>query len=182
MIDSNDEPRDDESRGSFVGKDRACRVGEFFKGWRRKAGLVTLAMACVLAVGWSRSYLATDALNIPTREFTIQVLASVNGSLVWGGLDGRKSKFIPNIHVWDTREANGIHDTLILGQQQFRWLGFEVVDFNERYYGRKTQPNATVYHAYWIIRYWSLVPPLTLLSAWLILGKPRKAKSPSTHG
>lgn len=28
----------------------------------------------------------------------------------------------------------------------------------------------------WIIPYWSLVLPLTLLSAWLILVKPRKAK------
>ena len=33
-------------------------MGEFFRGWRRKAGLVTLAMACLLATGWMRSYVA----------------------------------------------------------------------------------------------------------------------------
>ena len=29
----------------------------------------------------------------------------------------------------------------------------------------------------WVIPYWLLVLPLTLLSAWLILAKPRKAKA-----
>lgn len=29
---------------------------EFFKGWRRKVGCVTLLMALLLAVGWVRSY------------------------------------------------------------------------------------------------------------------------------
>ena len=28
---------------------------EFFRGWRRKVGVVTLAMACVFMVGWVRS-------------------------------------------------------------------------------------------------------------------------------
>ena len=38
-------------------------------------------------------------------------------------------------------------------------------------YGRETE--------LWCIPYWSLILPPTLLSAWLILGKPRKAKGVS---
>ena len=35
---------------------------EFFRGWRRKTGLATLAMACVLTVLWMRSHLVQDEL------------------------------------------------------------------------------------------------------------------------
>lgn len=33
-------------------------MGDFFRGWRRKLGVVTLAMACVLASAWLRSFSA----------------------------------------------------------------------------------------------------------------------------
>ena len=39
-------------------------MGEFFKPWRRKLGIVTLVLACVFMGGWVRSYSAHDALNI----------------------------------------------------------------------------------------------------------------------
>ena len=154
-------------------------MGEFFKGWRRKIGLVTLALAMVLMCGWFRSYSASDWLSIHTGEFTIQSLASMDCSLVWGGIDGRESKFVPNIHMWHTGEAISIDDDRLHkdGRQRFRWLGFEVVDFYEEYYvGDMQPPLATVRSTIWIFPYWSLVLPLTLLSAWLILMKPRKAK------
>ena len=32
----------------------------FFKDWRRTIGCVTLAMACVFAIGWLRSFSVTD--------------------------------------------------------------------------------------------------------------------------
>lgn len=31
-------------------------MGDFFRGWRRKLGGITLAMACVLASAWVRSF------------------------------------------------------------------------------------------------------------------------------
>ena len=30
-------------------------MGEFFHGWRRKVGIVTLVIACVFMAGWVRS-------------------------------------------------------------------------------------------------------------------------------
>ena len=38
-------------------------MGEFFKGWRRKAGLVMLAMACLLSLAWLRSYEKNDRID-----------------------------------------------------------------------------------------------------------------------
>ena len=38
-------------------------MGEFFQGWRRKAGLVTLAMACWLARRWGRHTWCVETLT-----------------------------------------------------------------------------------------------------------------------
>lgn len=52
-------------RGYF--SNRACSVSEFFKGWRRKAGLVTLAVACLLTVGWMRSLMRIDEIVLASH-------------------------------------------------------------------------------------------------------------------
>ena len=37
-------------------------MGDFFHGWRRKVGCVTLVMACALALHWAGSY---STVNLP---------------------------------------------------------------------------------------------------------------------
>ena len=49
---------------------------EFFQGWRRKVGVVTLVMACVLTAGWVRSFLIRDILSI--NVFPQQIAAESN--------------------------------------------------------------------------------------------------------
>ena len=64
-------------------------MGEFFKGWRRKVGVVTLAMALVFMGGWVRSLVIDDFMEFPfaddslspTQE-TFSGLATRNQSLV----------------------------------------------------------------------------------------------------
>src|SRR5262245_25775563 len=36
---------------------------EFFKGWKRKLGVVTLGLACAFAAGWVRSYSEFDKIE-----------------------------------------------------------------------------------------------------------------------
>ena len=36
---------------------------EFFKGWRRKMGCVTLLMVCALMGAWARSYSVFDSMQ-----------------------------------------------------------------------------------------------------------------------
>ena len=38
-------------------------MGDYFHGWRRKIGVVTLVMACVFAAGWVRSHWIADILQ-----------------------------------------------------------------------------------------------------------------------
>ena len=40
---------------------------EFFKGWRRKTGCVTLVMACVFALAWLTSVNGFEFLRLPNR-------------------------------------------------------------------------------------------------------------------
>ena len=51
------------------------------------------------------------------------------------------------------------------------FFGHQTIQFAQPvFWTSRTVVMATI----WIIPYWSLVIPLTLLSAWLILGKPRR--------
>ena len=118
-------------------------MGEFLKGWRRKAGLVTLALACVLTAGWMRSYVVFDdqmSLDVPFGS--PRIVWSIGG-YVCSAPDGPR--------------ATPIESDLP-----------SILDMQIRV-GRPTMADV-------VIPYWSLVLPLTLLSAWLILGKPRKVK------
>ena len=118
-------------------------MGEFFKGWRRKAGLVTLVMVCLLTAWWMRSYVRVDVLLIQKSQ-RYHNLGSHRGHLYW--ISPRRTA--PDAISWhsgDTEYARGLRNDQVL-------------------------PDTA-------IPYWSLVLPLTLLSAWLILVKPRKAKA-----
>lgn len=42
---------------------------EFFKGWRRKVGCVTLAAACLFVAGWVRSTVVDDYVTAFNRSF-----------------------------------------------------------------------------------------------------------------
>ncbi len=53
---------------------------EFFNGWRRKVGVATLLMACVLMGFWS---LSCDGENIVTVIWNGQRWISLEQSLFW---------------------------------------------------------------------------------------------------
>src|SRR4051794_18578529 len=57
-------------------------MGEFFRGWRRRAGCIGLVMACAACGAWIRSYYALDTVTFPFqgRQHTI---FSVDGLIIW---------------------------------------------------------------------------------------------------
>ena len=158
-------------------------MGEFFKGWRRKAGLVTLAMACLLMVGWLRSSVVLDWFTIGYDAPNSHVVDSGSGCIGWVRIfDTRSEKqwtggfCLPEMS-WMTR----------INSSENRWLGVTGWDDvpNERFvwryrcagfeFGEVEKDSIEMSIA--VIPYWSLVLPLTLLSARLIFAKPRKAKA-----
>ena len=139
---------------------------EFFHGWRRKTGGVSLVLALVLWCGWVRS----------SREF--HCLAVTNHIIIQSH-KGRLTLFRDHydsgkaVWWWHGESTDEQYDPLEAeGGVTIDWRrSFAGVTFGAYTVKDGLQPVRTdVYD----VRYWSLVLPLTLLSAYLLLWKPRK--------
>lgn len=153
-------------------------MGDFFHGWRRKAGLTTLAMACLLAVAWMRSRVYGDFITFDRGDRTNQFLASFQGGIKWirSSHESVVAPTIPPRFLFSIRfvaESDESLQPIFAGQintgWEWQWRGFGFVC------GKAVVSGYIV--SVWKVPYLSLVSPLTLLSAWLILIKPRPAKA-----
>ncbi|MDB5347284.1 MAG: hypothetical protein JWP89_5661 [Schlesneria sp.] len=140
----------------------------FFHGWRRKAGVITLAMACVVTCGWLRGRTHIDVVDYSMRFTTVSITSSRRG-VMWES-DTRPSEY-PNEasgFQYNVYEEHGWYEPhfLQIEGHVFGFAGF-------LFYWRETTADVvggTLVNA----PYWSIAVPLTLLSAYLIIWKPRK--------
>jgi len=107
-------------------------MGEFFKGWRRKTGVVTLVMACVFTGGWVRSYRG-DYFQLFSRTFF-----SNDGAIAEIG--------------WGRPPSDDRHPFA----------------------------SSSMHFEKWRCPYYLTTVPLTLLSVYLLLARPRVAKPQKT--
>lgn len=107
-------------------------MGDFFKPWRRKIGVLTLVIACVLAMRWAASYGHGEQFI-----FIISGFESKNGYVHLVRYDRTQSVQAGKSVYLDTGALN--------------------------------------------LPYLSIVIPLTLLSAYLLLSKPRGAMNQPTE-
>jgi len=109
----------------------------FFQGWRRKLGIVTLAMACMSCLFWIRSYTWIEGVRFPVSDVSYDVYMSHG---------------IVHIMKWDRPNDWRVYSKPTR-KAIMRWSG----------------PRA------WkcAFRFWWVVTPLTLLSSYLLLGKPK---------
>lgn len=66
-------------------------AGPYFSGWRRKTGLILLAVSCLLCMGMVRSFYVTDGLNAFGGRFESQngsIERSVQHKIVIGSIGG----------------------------------------------------------------------------------------------
>ena len=130
-------------------------MGEFFRGWRRKVGVVTLLMACVLMAGWIRSLTHFEGVSLPVERMPNHFFVSWDSSLVWltenAGVTGPYPRF-------KSRSITGVDDRIFKSphyEWRWKWCGFG--------FGVGTGSSLTV------IPYWSTTIPMTLVSVWLLL-------------
>ena len=144
---------------------------EFFKPWRRKAGCVTLVMACVLMAAWIRGLFFLDFTivgGVPDAksEFT---LGSSEEGIEWCRTTFLDSVSINHVsinwhsiaHSMNLRTPREVRYPGYRMIRRWRILGF-IVDEGDSVDCRIRD---------WVIPYWSIVLPLTLLSAWLLFSK-----------
>lgn len=110
---------------------------EFFHGWQRKVGCVTLVMALAVCAMWIRNSVVSDLFLIGQVSVHFS-----RGGVVWSIDDGSMWHWGSWEHLPKDWNANGTH----------------------LHFGSNTA----------VVPYWCIVLLLSLLSAYLILWKPRK--------
>jgi hypothetical protein len=164
----------------------------YFKPLRRKIGVLMLVMACAFAVAWMRSLYKCDnfcRINANSRDTFTSVDGELSLSrLTWIANRLNETGYIRlfgSEYYWLTRDissvggfeldANGKRPPHEPFNRDFDvewcwdWAGFT--------FGAATRKpdSPRVFHVdLYSIPYWSIVIPLTLLSAWLLLSKVRQ--------
>ena len=147
-------------------------MGEFFKGWRRKFGLVTLLTACALMMVWVRNYVIRDSINVPTgNSSSLQLISGyhcLNIVAMWSSIPDKEMASF-RIYRHEQKEGVGIHagEYMLAGSPSpFRpkWPRF----------GDGSRFTTLMIFS---LPYWSIVVPLTLVSLWLLISRPRSSTS-----
>lgn len=159
----------------------ATVIGEFFKPWKRKVGLVTLAWACVFTCGWLRSLVAPEFMDFLNDNDTFNRLVSVNGKIVWERFHQEGAKRLSREQL-STAKTVLDHDERRILEVKWTFLGFgrgryrsESLDLLRT--SNPLLPFESITQSVWTIPYWSIVVPLTALSSWLFLSKSRPSNS-----
>ena len=147
----------------------------FFHGWRRKAGFVTLVMACAFLCGRVRSETYSDSFLFSYGTNTNGSIDSENGYLIFESTTmlsevSHRTDF-RTLLCCDPNECYLYYRDEKIGWrfQCFTVGVYEVIPDNSG--GPFSLFTAT---RTWFMSYWTIISPLTLLSAYLILWKPRK--------
>ena len=153
---------------------------EFFRGWRRKVGVVTLVMACVFMGGWIRSSAMFDGIESVSLK-SRYCIYSIKGRIRWSLTHSDQAR----VEKQETRFPSFQLKEKDTGEFKApeKYSGFVMGDFFLMswsnlwgHYSDLVQspgPPASVSQTVAQVPYWSVVIPLTLLSAYLLLTKPK---------
>jgi hypothetical protein len=149
-------------------------MGGYFKPMRRRFGVLTLGLACLLMLGWIRSQIYTDSLTIHSKPRTFWLDSDQFGIefVISHTVAHPSMKYMDdNPVIWSSREHS--QETLTSTPTMlevvhldphfsFSGVHFGQYDFHS---GSDINSLGTII----IIPYWVVIIPLTLLSAYLLL-------------
>jgi hypothetical protein len=158
---------------------------DFFRGWRRKAGVLTLVLACVFMAGWIRSQSMFDQFCYPTSTWYVE-FDSFKGLLHWntvtvaGDISDHPFAHPPFGHSQVDAPKLSISLLPIVNYlSPHGWSFRSRWEMPEFAFAVATKGNVTM--SVLAFPYWSIVIPLTLLSAYLLLIKPRAKQPPEVR-
>ena len=146
---------------------------EFFHGWRRKVGVVTLVMACGVAGLWVRSQQMRDSLQVRVADNAAHLFISNESELVWQSMRHEATDEVQLRRFAISRTLVSENRVYVANRRR----GTETEDYSHSVSFRTITGSWTgnkIQLAAWRFPHWALVIPLTILSAYLILWKPRK--------
>ena len=147
-------------------------MSNYFKPLRRKVGVVTLGLACLLVAGWARNYSVRESINFPIGDSSALQFHSGDHCMslvaMWTSIPDKEMASV-RFYRHDDKDGVRLHVGEVMlasGPSPFRpkWFRFGL--------GNRLTTLMT-----YSLPYWSMVVPLTLLSACLLLSKPRPVKS-----
>ena len=146
---------------------------EFFHGWRRKAGVVSLVMALAMMGAWIRSRLLLDVASVVTSDYQdMHELSSsrmgVMYTLTHFDFTGEPRRVRFASRKWDLPPGEDL-----LSGVPMKWR----IDLAGFRFGKDFHPGNGTGIAAYVIPHWFPTGLLTLLSAYLILWKPRKREA-----
>ena len=143
---------------------------EFFRGWRRKIGVLTLVLACLSTAGWMSALQdIRDVAVIPSSQQTTEGFVSGEGSISWIRIYDEDATPTTELKRIDFSDDPSWHNGAFLDPRiewDFLWCGFGT--------GRiGGPPDRNWLKVCWVIPYWAIVVSLTALSAYLLLSTPK---------
>ena len=170
----------------------------YFRPWRRKVGVVMLALACVVMVGWARSLVVVDEIQVFVGRNTAHQLISSEHGLVWVSTWGEITdpqgnalvcaRVLHQPHSWTFFEPSRMiyweRTSAFKCAQEGSVFGYNLeksfrdIRWNWKWMGFccGTEINGPERAFVVTVPYWSIVIPLILLSAWALFSKPRFCK------
>jgi hypothetical protein len=138
---------------------------EYFRGWKRKVGVVTLMMACMSVIGWVKSHVYQDDIEVCIGTELIYSLVTHDLEVCLWRIRPLEESMSQCSFSWTSQPIDRRASPFFDEMRQQSVLGIS--------YTRDDRSGLDRYH-FLIIPYWLIAVPLTLLSAYLILWKPRK--------
>jgi len=144
-------------------------MAEFFRGWKRKVGVVTLILACLFMGGWLRSRSKSEWMGIAVPGSHLNFISGCNRFRIVVGY---------MTMILHQRTHNGIVETAMIVEKTTDVIGspiywhIELRTLEWSIYGRVGIERCEMM----MFSYWSVVIPLILISAWLLLSRQHKSK------
>lgn len=148
-------------------------MNNYFRGWRRKAGCVTLVLACLFTAGWIRGLTIQGSLLFVKEQGALmsdlrmtRLSAAARDGLVWSRSESQYdlrwvAGWVPHPlskgSLTSPTESHRTEKKSVLNWR-FELLGIEI----GKYRGEGVNGAFTTF-AFWRISYWSIVIPLTIL-------------------
>jgi hypothetical protein len=146
----------------------------FFHGGRRKMGVSTLVMACALMVGWCRSFHTNDQPTLSVKGYDLS-LDSDRGRLTFIYMP-RRTPWAQWVISWNTTDVC-LLQAMELELERLKGSGSAPTSIWQRLGFDRTVPipiEGLAPHWTWAVPYWSVTIPLTMLSTYRLLSKPRR--------
>lgn len=167
-------------------------MSEFFRGWKRKTGLVLLCIACAFAAGWMRSLSKMELFALELKRFSVRLVSTdelVGFQAFWLLKPSTRS----NLRFISGRSnTNTVHTEYLQANFRGRFPQFPTVPLprtwlTEREFGLG-RFRTIISKASWNdirfvevrVPYWSIVLPCLLMSTGLLFASvPRRPRSTS---